>query len=314
MSRKWKTLAAALCIASTVTVASAATPFSKTVPADARGHVQISNVSGDITISAWDRREVDVQGEFGAGVERIDVNQDGGDVRVRVILKDRNWYDQNGWRDSEARLQIRVPVEAELDTSTVSGTVIVNGARGEQRLKSVSGDIRSDVVGTEVNATTVSGRVDLTGTGKEAHVRASSVSGDVRLRRMGGDIEARSTSGRVDVEANAASDIHAAVVSGSLIVTGTLSREAEVDLSAVSGRVKITAQTPAGFRYDVSTFSGGLRNCFGAESDNDGSRNNDGSRYRRGWPQGNRLNGVRGEGKATIRARSHSGSVEICDR
>lgn len=319
MSHKWMILAIAPCMIVSASPANAATPFSKQVAADAKGTVRVSNVSGDITITAWDKPQVDVQGELGSGVERVEVNKDDGDgdVQIRVILKDggRNdngwWNGGNGWRDSEARLSIKVPVEAELDASTVSGTIVVNGARGDQRLKSVSGDIRADVVGPEVQATTVSGRVELNGTGKEKQVRASSVSGDVRLRRMGGDIEARSTSGFLDIEAAGALDVHANVVSGSLTVRGTLAREAEVDLSSVSGRVKIAAQAPAGFRYDASSFSGNLGNCFGADADSRDSR--DDSR-RRGWSPGTRLSGTRGEGRATIRARSHSGSVDICDR
>jgi DUF4097 and DUF4098 domain-containing protein YvlB len=307
MSNPWKLFATALGALALAAPALPATSFSKQVPVDPNGRLRISNVSGDISITAWDRREVDVQGELGTGVERVDVNAQGDGVEVRVILKDRDWQHSNGWRDGEARLQIKVPATVELDASTVSGSIRASGMRGEQRLKSVSGDIRSDGVGTDVNATTVSGRVELTGTGKEAHVRATSVSGDVRLNRMSGDIEARSTSGSVDVDAIDASDVRVGVVSGSLSLRGSLSREADVDLNAVSGRVRVAVQTPAGFRYDVSSFSGSIRNCFGAEMESSDPT-------RRGWSPGTRFRGERGEGKATLRARSHSGSVDICDR
>lgn len=307
MSHHWMILAITPCVIIAASPVDAATPFSRQVSADPKGSVRVSNVSGDITITGWDRSGVDVQGELGTGVERIDVNEDGGDVQIRVILKDHDWLNRNGWRDSEARLTIKVPVTADLEASSVSGSIKVSGSRGEQRLKSVSGDIQSQVAGTDVNATSVSGRVELTGTGKESHVRATSVSGDVKLNRMGGDIEARSTSGYVDVETSNASDVHAGTVSGSLSVRGTLSREADIDLNAVSGRVKVSAQAPAGFRYDLSSFSGSIRNCFGVEADSE-------ERNRRGWSPGSRLSGERGDGKASIRARSHSGSVEICDR
>jgi DUF4097 and DUF4098 domain-containing protein YvlB len=310
MSHQWMILAVAPCMVIAASPADAATPFGKQVAADARGTVRVSNVSGDITISAWDKPLVDVQGELGPAVERVEVDHDGDDVEIRVVMKERSWRNQDGWGDGEARLQIRLPVDSELDASTVSGTIVVNGTRGEQRLKSVSGDIRSDVTGEEVSAMTVSGRVDLAGTGKEQRVRATSVSGSVRLRRMSGDIEARSTSGSVDIEASNASDIHAGVVSGNLSVRGTLAADAGVELSAVSGSVKIAAQAPAGFRYEVSTFSGALRNCFGVDTENkDGSRNE-----RRGWSPGARISGERGEARASIRARSHSGSIELCDR
>jgi DUF4097 and DUF4098 domain-containing protein YvlB len=307
MSHQWMILAIAPCMIVVASPADAATPFSGQFSADPKGAVRVSNVAGDITITSWDRSGVDVQGELGTGVERVDVSEDEGDIQIRVILKDRDWRDRNGWRDSEARLTIKVPVAAELEVSSVSGSINVSGSRGEQRLKSVSGDIRSVVTGPDVNATSVSGGVELSGSGKQAHVRATSVSGDVRLNRMGGEIEARSTSGSVDVETSDASDVRAGTVSGSLSVRGTVAKEADIDLNAVSGRVKVSAQAPAGFRYDLSSFSGSIRSCFGVDADS-------AERNRRGGGPGSRLSGELGDGKASIRARSHSGSVEICDR
>jgi DUF4097 and DUF4098 domain-containing protein YvlB len=305
MSHQWMILAIAPCIVA-ASPADAATPYSRQFSADPEGAVRVSNVSGDITITAWDRSGVDVQAELGTGVERVDVSEDEGDIQIRVILKDRDWRNRNGWRDSEARLTIKVPVAAELEISSVSGSINVSGPLGEQRLKSVSGDIRSVVSGKDVSATSVSGGVELSGTGKQAHVRATSVSGDVRLNRMGGDIEARSTSGSVDLESSGASDVRVGTVSGSLSVRGTFAKEADIDLSAVSGRVKVSARAPAGLRYDLSSFSGSIRSCFGVDVDS-------AERNRRGGP-GSRMSGELGEGKASIRARSHSGSVEICDR
>ena len=41
------------------------TTFDKTVPAEARGTVEISNVSGEIEVSGWDRPEVSVRAELG---------------------------------------------------------------------------------------------------------------------------------------------------------------------------------------------------------------------------------------------------------
>jgi hypothetical protein len=42
--------------------------------------VNVSNIAGTVSISTWDRREIDVQGELGSGVERVEVNQDTGNV------------------------------------------------------------------------------------------------------------------------------------------------------------------------------------------------------------------------------------------
>ena len=305
MNRKSTLLVAALLSGVAIAAHAADTAFSKQVQIGAQNRVLITNVAGSVTISTWDRKEVDVQGTLGDGVQSVEVNQDGGIVDVKVELKDNGWS-EGSFRNGSARLQIKVPVDAMVEASTVSASISANGLRGRQRLKSVSGDIRSDVTANgDLDFKTVSGRVDLNGNGAGARVRASSVSGTVSLNRIGGDVDARSTSGDVDIDAQGATAVHATVVSGDITLRGALAREADVDTSSVSGRVKVNAQFPGGFNYDVNTFSGAIRNCFGVEVDRNGGR--------RGYG-GARLAGSRGEGKATVRARSHSGAVELCDR
>lgn len=302
MNKKWLLPVAAL-LSATAFIADAGTPVNKQVAIGAQNRVLISNVSGSVTISAWDRKEVDVQGDIDNGVERVDVSQDNGIVDVKVVLKD-NGRDGN-WRDGDATLKIRVPADpqVQVEAGTVSATISTNGLRGRQRLKSVSGDVRSDVTGSDLSINTVSGRIDVTGSGSAARVRASSVSGTVTLNHVGGDVEAHSTSGDVDVDLQGATEVRAAVVSGDVTLRGTLARDADVEASSVSGRVKVTTQAPNGFNYDINTFSGSLRNCFGADANRADRKGN----------IGGRLTGSRGDGKATVRARSHSGVVELCD-
>jgi DUF4097 and DUF4098 domain-containing protein YvlB len=300
MNRKWTLLVAALLSMTAVVANAAGTSFSKQVQIGSQNRVLISNIAGSVTISTWDRKEVDVQGELGDSVERVDVSQDSGIVDVKVVLKDNDWM----FRSGDARLQIKVPTDAQIEASTVSASISAKGLRGRQRLKSVSGDIRSDVAGMDLDLKTVSGRVDLIGSGTAARVRASTVSGTVTLSHVGGDVDARATSGDIDIDAQGASGVHVSVVSGDITLRGALARDADVDASSVSGRVKVAVQAPAGFNYDVNTFSGAIRNCFGAEVDRGDGRRNFG---------GGRLAGSRGEGKATVRARSHSGTVDLCD-
>ena len=228
------------------------------------------------------------------------MRQETGSVEIRVIIKDDKKRD-NDWGDVDADLQIRVPADVQLEVSTVSAPISVNGVRGRMRMKSVSGDIQSDVPGTDVEAQTVSGDVQLTGTNAKSRVRASSVSGDVETVRVIGDIESRSTSGNLGIQTQGADDVHAQTVSGDIEVRGGLASEGDVDLQSVSGRIKVAAKAPAGFRYDISTFSGDVSNCFGVKTDNE-----------REWG-GAHLSGTQGEGKASVRVKSHSGDVQICD-
>jgi len=299
MTRKWMLLVAALL--TTGTIAAQAAEINKQVPVGPNDRVKVSNISGSVTITTWDRREVDVQGELDEDVERVDIRQETGSVEIRVVIKGDKGRNED-WGDADADLQIRVPADVQLEVSTVSAPISVSGVRGRMRMKSVSGDIQSDVPGTDVDAQTVSGNVQLTGSNAKSRVRASSVSGDVDLVRVVGDIESRSTSGNVGIQMLGSDDVHAQTVSGDIEVRGHMANEGDLDLQSVSGRIKVAARAPAGFRYDVSTFSGDVRNCFGVKTDNE-----------REWG-GAHLSGTQGEGKASVRVKSHSGDVELCDR
>jgi DUF4097 and DUF4098 domain-containing protein YvlB len=284
--------------------------FSKVVPAGPQDRVVISNISGSVTVVAWDRPEVDVQGTLEEGVERVEVDQQAG--RVEVKVEQKKPFKQGG----DAKLRISVPASASLEVSTVSAPMTVEGILGPARLRSVSGEIRSNVPdaefearsvtgrivlaitgqGARVRATSVSGDVTLAGGGPGSRVSATSVSGDVSLSRGGGEVEVRSTSGSVDIAGDGMAAARMTTVSGSAQFRGSLSREGVVEVESVSGDVQVVAQAPAGFRYDLNAYSGRVRTCFGASV-----------------VEG-QLTGVQGEGAGNVFAKSRSGSIELCDR
>lgn len=275
------------------------TEFSRRVPAGARDHISISNVAGSVHVLVWDKPEVDVQGRLGEGVERVEVQQRGGSVDIRVEANEP-WFFR---RDASASLEIRIPAGSELEVSTVSASIAVEGVRGRSRLKSVSGGIRSTGHGGDLEAKSVSGSIELSGTGQPGRLRASSVSGGLRMARVSGDVEASSTSGSLRVDAESVERVQLKTVSGSITFRGRLLKRGDLETEAVSGSINIIATADAGYGYDVSTFSGSIRSCFG-----------DGELRRRSRGSGNDLSGRLGQGDASLRIRSMSGSVTLCDR
>jgi hypothetical protein len=75
------------------------------VPADPAGTVEVVNVEGSIEISGWDQPSVEVSGNIGDKVERVDVTSSANHTTVRVVLPSGNSWDG----DSSAHLKIRVP-------------------------------------------------------------------------------------------------------------------------------------------------------------------------------------------------------------
>ena len=55
-------------------------------PASATGTVEISNVSGLVKITGWDKAEVQVTGTLGRGTERLELSGSGNRTLVKVVL------------------------------------------------------------------------------------------------------------------------------------------------------------------------------------------------------------------------------------
>src|SRR5262245_12627642 len=103
----------------------------RSLQADAKGDVDISNVAGTVNVTGWDRNEVRVTGSLGESVERLDFNVEGKRTVIKVVLKKSSHWDDGG----DADLSIRVPAASRLDINTVSAELTVKGVTGLQRLQ-----------------------------------------------------------------------------------------------------------------------------------------------------------------------------------
>jgi len=270
--------------------------FAKTVPADARGAVEISNVSGSVSIIGWERPEVEVKAKLSAGVERVDVGSDRGRTVIKVVLPSMSS------RHGEAELEVHVPRQSELEVTAVSADLDTSQMLGAQRLKSVSGDIRAELAAADFEAKTVSGDIKVRGNAQAADVRVSTVSGDLVVERSAGAIDATTVSGDLRVALDPARGARLHTTSGDITFSGALTRDASLEAETISGDIVLKARGEAGYDYEASSFSGDLGNCFGKEAE---------STSRHG--PGTRLNGSVGAGSARVRVRSMSGDVDLCD-
>ena len=267
--------------------------FSRTVPAAPKGQVEISTFGGMVEVSGWDQSEIDIKGQLSSAVERVDVTSDRGRTSIRVIVR----------HGGEANLRIRVPKYSDLEVTAVSADVRTHDMLGEQRLKSVSGDIVADLYGSDVETKTVSGDTSLRGDRKPISVRATSVSGDIHYERGAGDLEGSTVSGNLNASLDPGNDIRVRTTSGDVALKGKLTGAASVDAETISGELQLGMRTEDGYRYEVSSFSGDIENCFDKQPERS-------SRY----GPGSRLMGTRGDAKGDVRLKTMSGDVTLCDR
>ena len=135
----------------------AATPIDQTRSLDPRGRVEIDNLKGRVEVRAWDRPEVKITGSLGAGVEKLSVEGDRGALHIEVK------YPNRANNTEPTVLVVQVPLQADLEISTVSANIDVHGvAPRELSLESVSGDIVANGAPRRAAVESVSGDVVLT--------------------------------------------------------------------------------------------------------------------------------------------------------
>jgi DUF4097 and DUF4098 domain-containing protein YvlB len=270
--------------------------FDRTVAAQPRGVVDISNVSGSVDVKGWDRAEVHIRAELGSDVERVDVSTEGGHTSIKVELPNHS-------RGGEAELHVEVPKDSEVNVSAVTADVTSQGVLGIQRLSAVSGDVTAEIAGSDVEARTVSGGIRLKGHGQPARLHVSTVSGDVHLEHGAGDFEGNTVSGSLTLSLDTARSVRWRSTSGDMRFTGKLARGATFEASSVSGDLGVRASAEGGFEYEVSSFSGDITDCFNVPSERT-------SKY----GPGSRLQGTLGQGAGHVRLKTMSGDIQLCDR
>ncbi len=273
----------------------AATPVDREIEADPSGGLEVRNIAGSVEIEGWSRKAVHVSGTLADNVERLDVRAVGEQIVVEVILRDNSRS-----HDAGTSLKISAPQAHDLEVDTVSANISVRGMEGEQRLRSVSGSIDTAGFTTDVELNSVSGDVTARGGGRQAVTRARAISGTVTLSGIAGQVEAESVSGSVDVTADKLQRATLNSISGRVSVHGALADDARVEVTSTSGHVELRFKGNAAAEYDLTSFSGPIRSCFGppvVEAPNGPQRK---QRFREGTSS------------ARVHANSMSGSIDLC--
>ena len=267
----------------------------RTIDAASDGHVDVSNISGSITVKGWSRDQVEVTGELGRNVEKLIFERSGDKITIKVKAP------RKSSRGIASDLYIQIPEMSSLDVGTVSADIEVDEVFGEQKLNTVSGDIDADAVAADVTAAAVSGDVEVNGDRKEAETRANSVSGDVTLFRVAGTIAAESVSGDIVIDEGAFDRVSMNTVNGEILFQSELRDGGKLKAETVNGSVDVEFTGEVEGRFEVDTFNGDIDNCFGPKPQRT-------SKYTPGWE----LEFVEGDGDARITISTLNGDVTIC--
>jgi DUF4097 and DUF4098 domain-containing protein YvlB len=273
----------------------AGTPIDKRTTADPAGTVEISNTAGSVVVTGWDRSEVEVTGELGEGTERLDFITSDKITRIKVVLPDRS---TNG---DDTDLVVKVPAGSQVSINTVSADIGVQAVRGTQRLQSVSGDMRTETSGEDLECRTVSGDVTIAGSGKKGLVSITTVSGNATATRLAGEVNGSTVSGDFTLGVGETSRSRLRSTSGDLTLQGSLAPDARVDIESISGDVRLDLVGKTGADFEVASFSGEIRPCFGPKP----VRTDE-------YAPGKEWRNQEANASARVRIKTLSGDVSVC--
>jgi DUF4097 and DUF4098 domain-containing protein YvlB len=291
MMKKLITFSLGFLLASTVM----ADEVDKTLDAAADGHVDISNIAGSVTVGGWSRKQVEVTGTLGRNVEELVFERDKDKITIKVKVP------KKGGRGIDSDLHINVPENSSIDVGAVSADIDVTDVMGEQRLHTVSGDVTTESAGSDVMAESVSGDVEVEGDKSDTETEASTVSGDVTLFRVSGTVNAESVSGDVVVEEGSFNRAQLNTVNGEIMLRAELRKDGKVSAETVNGDVDLEFAGDVSAKFDIDTFNGDIRNCFGPKAERT-------SKYAPGWE----LSFTEGKGEGRVEISTMNGGVNLC--
>ena len=280
-------------------IALAAKPVNMVRPFSAQGQVSIENTKGAIVVRVSDKPEVRIAGALGDGVERIAVDGDRNNLRIRVINpENKGWFNWGSVQVGDTRLEITVPATASVALEGVSAAMDIKGIAGRRlHVDTVSGNVQVDASPGEAQIESVSGDLHLTLQTDKVH--AETVSGDLDLRgKLNGDISVETVSGKILLRADNPSEVQVSAVSGDAELHTGLAKRGQLKAESTSGDLKLLLPASSSARLELSSFSGQVQSDTGnVEKPENGP--------------GSSLDARLGKGEANVSMKSFSGDVSV---
>ena len=185
-SRIWVIAMGALAALSISASAQVNEEFHRTVPLPSNGRVSLGNVNGNVTITGWERTEVQIDAVKKASNQQkldeatIEVDAGGDYVRIRTR------YPENHTNNNAASVtyELHVPRTARLDhIDLVNGSLTVSQVSGDIRSSLVNGKTMVHDLAARAELSSVNGTIDAYYRSLESvqSIELKSVNGAVRL-------------------------------------------------------------------------------------------------------------------------------------
>ncbi len=274
-------------LAVTLLTAVPASGHTDTTLAVRRGtRLQISNFSGNVSVSAWDRDAIRIEADH-SGRTRIELSTDS----EAYHLTTSNSRGVPGDVDFE----ITAPAWMALEVDGTMTDVSIEGTRGNVKVETVNGEVNVDGGSGTLELSSVQGEVSVARA--KGRLKLSSINENVTATQIDGEIEAETVNGDIVLDGVRLSALHASSVGGDLWFSGALTPIGRYQLESHSGDIQVVAPDSPDANVSVSTFSGEFSSDFDLMMS--------GARKRE------RMQFTLGHGGAQIELQSFSGDIQL---
>ena len=276
------------------------TPIHLTRDASANVTVAVTNIKGDVTVTTWDRNQVEVAGRLGDGAKPLAIEGSNQQMTIKVEPEGGksgwfNWHNDTAMGSSS--LELRVPRNASLSVDTVSAPIGIDGVEGGTiKVGTVSGKIRINARTPSLEVNSVSGGIEYAGHADRANLQT--VSGDILAPSIGYDAELQTVSGRIHVGGGPWHKLNLSTVSGDVQLSGGVTGSGSYSIDSMSGDVQLAFPADLSASIHATSFSGDMRSDFGTPKKNDHG-------------PGSELNTTVGSGAGKIKIETFSGDLRI---
>jgi hypothetical protein len=297
--------------------------FKKVVRLGSSGELDVSNMTGDITIVRGGGNDATIEVTKVARAQTVDdarellplvkveINERGNRTEIRTIYpgQQENMFRNRRGFNVSVHYMITAPAGTRLTARTLTGNLRATEITGELSLVTTSGNVQVARAGSVAAVKSTSGSIEVSDTNSQSPIEASTVSGNIVMRQVKAPrVELGTVSGTVTMTDLQCGRVEADSLSGDVEYAGALMKGGRYEINSHSGNVRLTMAPGSGFEVEANSWSGKV------ETDLQISGNRDQEPDRRGGRRSKTLRGVVGDGSATLDITTFSGNVWIGKR
>jgi DUF4097 and DUF4098 domain-containing protein YvlB len=287
-------------------------PFSRAFPVGKGATLLLSNVAGNIQVSAGTAERIEVEAlkhGWGPNVEQakrrladalIETYATGSRVEVRVEHGER--------RDVHVDIEfnVKVPADAAVDLRTVSGDIRVTNTKGEVRIQSISGNLGLEGTARLAAVKTVSGGITITNAGAVPQLSLSTINGDLMVQTLNArGLDVNTVNGDVRITGWSGDRAHIRTLDGDLDLQTSLVKGGRYEIESHAGDINLSLPEQPGFELEAHTFNGRIRIDFPIRSEGPIRDNDRGPRT---------VRGTYGDGSSSLRLQTFNGNLTVTRR